>query len=47
LKLVSTGSLVINGNGKNIDGESNVTLSIRYDAVTVVFNETLNEWFIV
>lgn len=46
LKLVSTGSLFISGNGKNIDGESIVTASVRYDSVTVVFNETLNQWFI-
>lgn len=47
LKLVSTGSLFISGNGKNIDGQSVITASVQYDSVTVVFNQSLNQWFII
>jgi hypothetical protein len=40
-------SIVVDGNGNNISGRSTYNLNIRYESVTVVFDNANETWIIV
>lgn len=42
-----SGIVTVNGNGKNIDGESEISIQSQYDSVTLIFSGPLDAWFLV
>lgn len=47
LGTAETAGVVIDGNGKNIDGETTYTITANYEAVNVVYMASFDEWFLV
>jgi len=40
-----TYNIIIDGNGKNIDGNSTTSINTNYGAVELMFNDTTNSWY--
>ena len=47
IKSSTTGSVIIDGNGKNIDGNSTYTIVKQYESITVQYFSEIDEWIIV
>lgn len=45
-KIGTSGSVTLDGNGKNIDGSASHILSAQFESVTVHFSSELDEWLI-
>lgn len=41
-----THNVIVNGNGKNIDGSSTATINTNYGGIEVCYDSALNAWFI-
>jgi hypothetical protein len=39
-------NVIISGNGKNIDGSSNITINTQRGGVEICFDQTLNQWMV-
>ena len=43
----NTNNITINGNSKNISGNSTFVITSKYNAVTVVYSSSSNQWLVV